>query len=131
MFITIGGVMMTRRWHFYALAMAIGLVQGGIQALSRSFYSRLIPKEQSAEFFGFYNMLGKFAVIFGPALMGMVGLAVKKMFMPRVPTIEEIEALGRLASRCGIASVLILFLMGGILFYFVDEKKGRSGAVLL
>jgi MFS transporter, UMF1 family len=131
MLITIGGVMMTQRWHFYVLAMAIGLVQGGIQALSRSFYSRLIPKEQSAEFFGFYNMLGKFAVIFGPALMGIVGLVVKKVFMPPVPTTQQIEALGRLASRCGIASVLILFLIGGILFYFVDEKKGRSEAVSL
>jgi UMF1 family MFS transporter len=131
MLITVGGVMMTQRWHFYVLAMAIGLVQGGIQALSRSFFSRLIPKEQSAEFFGFYNMLGKFAVIFGPALMGMVGLTVKRISMPPAPTIEQMEALGHLASRCGIASVLILFLMGGILFYFVDEKKGRSEAALL
>jgi UMF1 family MFS transporter len=128
MLITVGGVVMTQRWHFYVLAMAIGLVQGGIQALSRSFYSRLIPKEQSAEFFGFYNMLGKFAVIMGPALMGLVGLIVKRVSMPPTPTLDEIKAVGQLASRCGIASVLILFLAGGILFYFVDEKKGRAEA---
>ncbi len=131
MLITVGGVMMTRRWHFYVLAMAIGLVQGGIQALSRSFYSRLIPKEQSAEFYGFYNMLGKFAVIMGPALMGMVGLVVKRRFMPPAPTMEQVDAVGQLASRCGIASVLILFLAGGILFYFVDEKQGRREAALI
>ena len=65
---------MAETWHFYALAVAIGLFQGGIQALSRSFYTRLIPEEQSAEFFGFFNLLGKFAAVIGPVLMGTVTL---------------------------------------------------------
>jgi UMF1 family MFS transporter len=52
----------------------IGLFQGGIQALSRSLYTRIIPKKKSAEFFGFYNMLGKFAAVIGPALMGIITL---------------------------------------------------------
>jgi UMF1 family MFS transporter len=131
MLITLGGVMMTERWHFYVLAIAIGLVQGGIQALSRSFYTLLIPKQQSAEFFGFYNMLGKFATIFGPALMGVVGLVVKRILTPPVCTPEQLESIGRFASRCSIGSILVLFLIGGMLFFFVDERKGRSEAALL
>ena len=122
-FITIGvylivtfyGVMMTKTIEFYILAIVIGLVQGGIQALSRSFYSRLIPKDQSAEFYGFYNMLGKFAVIFGPVIIGTVGLVVRRMGYS-----------ANIASRAGIASVSILFLIGGALLYFVDEQKGKQ-----
>jgi MFS transporter, UMF1 family len=124
-------VMMTRKWEFYALAFFIGCVQGGIQALSRSYYSRLIPREQSAEYYGFFNMLGKFAVIFGPALMGVVGLCTKKIMMPASPTPEQITAVGHLASRCSIASILILFLIGAVLLYFVDEQKGRAEASYL
>ena len=129
--VTMWGVMMTQKMEFYILAIVIGLVQGGIQALSRSYYSRLIPKNQAAEYYGFYNMLGKFAVIFGPALMGLVGLIVKRILMPPAPTPEQMTAIGQLASRWGIGSILILFIIGGILFYFVDEEKGRQQAELL
>src|SRR5690606_37453763 len=61
--------------EFFIMAGAIGLVQGGVQSLSRSFYARMIPADKSAEFFGFYGMLGKFATIIGPLLMGWVGVA--------------------------------------------------------
>ena len=124
--ITVWGTMMTQKHEFYVLAVAIGLVQGGIQALSRSYYSRLIPKNQAAEYYGFYNMLGKFAVIIGPALMGIVGLIVKRMMMPPSPSPEQITAVSQLAARWGIGSILILFIIGAILFYFVDEEKGRE-----
>lgn len=113
--VTIWGVMMTRVVEFYVLAIVIGLVQGGIQALSRSFYSRLIPKDQSAEFYGFYNMLGKFAAILGPIIMGSVGLLVRHAGYS-----------ANIASRTGIASISILFIAGAILLYFVDEEKGRG-----
>ena len=129
--ITIWGTMMTRAMEFYILAVVIGLVQGGIQALSRSYYSRLIPKNKAAEYYGFYNMLGKFAAIFGPALMGLVGLIVKRVLMPPAPTPEQVVNVGQLASRWGIASILILFIIGAILFYFVDEEKGKQQAELL
>ena len=122
---------MTATWEFYAMAVVIGLVQGGIQALSRSYYSRLIPKNQAAEYYGFYNMLGKFAVIIGPALMGIVGLMVKRMMMPPSPSAEQITAVGQLAARWGIGSILILFVLGAVLFYFVDEDKGREQAEYL
>ncbi|MGD1969269.1 MAG: MFS transporter, partial [Desulfobacterales bacterium] len=129
--ITVWGAMMTQKIEFYILAIAIGLVQGGIQALSRSYYSRLIPKNKAAEYYGFYNMLGKFAVILGPVLMGLVGLTARRLLMPPAPTPEQVIAVGQMASRWGIASIVALFIVGAILFYFVDEEKGRQQAALL
>lgn len=98
---------MKATYEFYGLAILIGLVQGGIQAMSRSFYSRLIPHDQLAEFYGFYNMVGKFAVILGPVLIGITGIFFE-------------------SSRMGIASIVILFITGGVLLFFVDEKKGAE-----
>jgi UMF1 family MFS transporter len=60
--------------EFFIMAVVIGLVQGGVQALSRSFFARLIPAEKGGEYFGFYNMVGKFAAILGPLLMGATAL---------------------------------------------------------
>ncbi|NOZ75390.1 MAG: MFS transporter [FCB group bacterium] len=124
--VTIWGVMMTKKMEFYVLAIVIGMVQGGIQALSRSYYSRLIPKNQAGEFYGFFNMLGKFAVIIGPVLIGTVGLVVKGTLTPLASTPEQFEAVSQIASRWGIGSVALLFILGGILFYFVDEEKGKA-----
>ncbi len=104
--ITLCGYFISKPWHFYALAIAVGLVQGGIQSLSRSFYARLIPAEKSGEFFGFYNMLGKFAAVIGPALMGWVSLMTGN---PRV----------------SILSLLPLFIGGALLLLRVDEEEGR------
>lgn len=91
--VTLAAPFVTLSWHFYALAFTIGLVQGGVQSLSRSLYARLIPYGRHAEFFGFYNMLGKFAAILGPALTGVVALLTG-------------------SQRLGILSVLVLFLGG-------------------
>jgi UMF1 family MFS transporter len=126
--ITIWGAMMTEKYEFYVLAVAVGLVQGGIQALSRSYYARLIPAGQEAEYYGFYNMLGKFAAIIGPALMGIVGLSARRLLMPVSPTAEQIKAVGMEASRWSILSVIILFIVGAVLFYFTDQEKGRVEA---
>ena len=60
--------------QFYVLAACVGTVQGGVQALSRSYFMRLIPRERSGEYFGFYNMLAKFAAVLGPAAMGIVAV---------------------------------------------------------
>jgi len=130
-FITIWGTMMTTQQDFYILAIIVGLVQGGIQALSRSYYSRLIPKNQAAEYYGFYNMMGKFATILGPVLMGIVGLIARRVLMPPSPTPEQIVHVGQLASRWGISSISLLFIIGAILFFFVDEEKGRIEAAYL
>jgi UMF1 family MFS transporter len=131
MCITVWGSMIARKEEFYILAAFIGLVQGGIQALSRSYYSRLIPKNQAAEYYGFYNMLGKFAAIIGPALMGIVGLMVRQMLMPPSPTTEQLISIGQVASRWSMGSILILFIVGVVLFYFVDEEKGKEQAKYL
>ncbi|RJR45416.1 MAG: MFS transporter [Desulfobacteraceae bacterium] len=126
--ITLWGTMISRKEEFYVLAVGIGLVQGGIQALSRSYYTRLIPKGQSGEFFGFYNMLGKFAVILGPLLVGVVSLGARWLLLPDAPTPDEVTHAARAASRWGIGSILLLFLAGGVLLYFVDEEKGKVDA---
>jgi len=90
---------------FYTLAFLVGTVQGGIQALSRSFYSQLIPPDRAAEFYGFYNMLGKFAAIIGPILMGTVGRITGE-------------------PRAGIQSIALLFIVGGLLLWRCTEKPG-------
>jgi len=102
--ITLWASMMQETYEFFLLAAMIGLVQGGIQALSRSYYARMVPREQAAEFFGFYNFLGRFATIFGPLLIGFVAVMTE-------------------SSRLSIASVSLFFVAGGLLLYFVDEKK--------
>jgi len=115
--ITIWGAFMRNEREFYLLAIAIGLVQGGIQALSRSYYAKMIPVDKSAEYFGFYNMLGKFAAVLGPFLMGSVGLLVSK-----------ISGNSNLGTRASIVSVALLFVTGGVLFCFVHPaNKAESG----
>jgi UMF1 family MFS transporter len=105
--ITFLGYFMQQEWHFYFLAGMVGLFQGGIQALSRSLYTRIIPLDKSAEFFGFYNMLGKFAAVIGPFLMGSVTLATG-------------------SPRIGILSILILFFSGAIVLWKVDIQEGEK-----
>jgi len=128
MLVTLWGASMTKVSEFYMMACVIGLVQGGIQALSRSYFARFVPRGQSAEFYGFYNMLGKFAAIVGPALMGMTGLIAKRILLPDNPTAEQIQSLGMAATRTSIMAVLLLFILGALLLYFVDEQKGRTQA---
>ena len=72
--LSIGAYFMRTERQFYELAVGVSLVQGGVQALSRSYFSRLIPRERSGEYFGFYNMLGKFAAVLGPLVVGLVAL---------------------------------------------------------
>lgn len=126
--VTIWGATMDSVSEFYGLAAVIGLVQGGIQALSRSYYARFIPGGLNAEFFGFYNMLGKFAAIMGPALMGLTGLLVKRILLPSAPTAEQLHTIGLQATRSSIIAVLVLFFAGALLLYFVNEEKGKAEA---
>jgi UMF1 family MFS transporter len=124
--ITLWGTTMQVRSEFYILAVAIGLVQGGIQSLSRSYFARLIPAGRWAQYYGFYNMLGKFAAIIGPVLMGVVGLVARRLLMPEAPTPEQVVQVGQLAARWSIGSIALLFVIGGVLFYFVDEQRGQQ-----
>jgi UMF1 family MFS transporter len=104
LFILFWAVRMSEVYEFYLLAVMIALVQGGIQALSRSYYSKMIPQTHAAEFFGFYNFLGKFAAILGPMLIAFMALLTHD-------------------SRLSMASISIFFIIGAILLYSVDEKK--------
>ena len=104
--VTLLAYFMTVKLHFYILAALIGLFQGGVQALSRSLFTRLIPRGKEAEFFGFYNMLGKFAAVIGPIMMGWVTLATGNV-------------------RLGILSILILFISGALLLQKVDFEEGE------
>ncbi len=124
--VTLYATMLTSKFEFYLLAVAIATVQGGVQALSRSWYARMIPKNRAAEFYGFYNMLGKFAAIIGPALMGVVGLTARRLLMPAAPTALQMKEVGQLATRFSMASVVILFVIGMVLLHFVDEEKGKQ-----
>jgi UMF1 family MFS transporter len=72
-------------------------------------------------------MLGKFAAIVGPVLMGLTGSMAKKLLLlPPMPTEAQIIATGLTATRLSIVSVIVLFIAGGVLFYFVDEEKGKK-----
>jgi MFS transporter, UMF1 family len=102
--VAVWGFFMERQAEFYILAVAIGLVQGGVQSLSRSFYAKLIPSENAGEFFGFYNMLGKFAAVIGPFLMGWVSVASGD-------------------ARYSILAVIALFLGGAVVLYFVPRQQ--------
>ena len=108
--ITFLGYLMTDITHFYILAALIGLFQGGIQSLSRSLFTRLVPPNKEAEFFGFYNMLGKFAAVVGPILVGWITVITGN-------------------PRAGILSIVVLFIIGGLLLSRVDFKEGERIAL--
>tara|TARA_B100001094_G_scaffold331096_1_gene398334 strand:+ start:507 stop:1793 length:1287 start_codon:yes stop_codon:yes gene_type:complete len=115
MLILCGGYFVTEIWHFYCIAILIGCFQGGIQSLSRSLYSRIIPEKKSAEYYGFYNMLGKFAAVVGPLLMGTVTLLL-----------NDIIGDEQQAARFGLLSVGILFILGAYVFSKVDIAEGEA-----
>lgn len=102
---------LTTSFDFYLLAIAIGLVQGGVQSLSRSLYARLIPHQRSAEFFGLFNMVGKFAAILGPLLMALVPVVFSGA-----------------AARDSILPLLLLFAIGGGLLWKVNVADGMRDA---
>jgi UMF1 family MFS transporter len=107
--ISVGGYFLEKTWHFWVLAFMVGLVQGGTQALSRSMFGSMVPKERSGEFFGFYSMSDKFAGIVGPLAFGTVGALTG-------------------SSRFGIVSLVVFFLVGGLLLTRVDTAKGVADA---
>ena len=107
--VTVWAYFMTTVVEFYVLAVVVGLVQGGVQAISRSLYARFVPAEQSGEFFGFFNMIGRFAAIIGPSLVAVTGLLTG-------------------SSRLGILSVIVVLVIGMVLLTFVREQE-RTVAV--
>lgn len=104
--ISVLGFFMTEGWHFWALALGVATVQGGIQALSRSLYASMIPEGRATEFFGFYSVSSKFAGIAGPLVFAIVG-----------------QSLG--SSRWSILSLIAFFVVGAALLTRVDIDQGR------
>jgi UMF1 family MFS transporter len=103
---------MHSKYEFFGIAFLIATVQGGIQSLSRSYFAGLIPPDKSAEYFGFYNMLGKFATIIGPILIGITNLVFGLVIKDAV-----------IVTRIGMLSIVLLFLGGAYTLSLVDEKK--------
>ncbi|HEX6570898.1 MAG TPA: MFS transporter [Steroidobacteraceae bacterium] len=95
---------------FYLLAFVVGLVQGGIQSLSRSYYGRLVPRDKSSEFFGFYNMMGKASAIIGPTLVGVTAAVTGD-------------------SRLSILSIIVLFLAGAALLVVAARSERQNSSL--
>ncbi len=104
--ICIVGYFMTSGTHFLVLAVLVGTVQGGTQALSRSLFASLIPREKSGEFFGFFGTVEKFAGILGPATFAVVNIVTG-------------------SSRGAIIAVIAFFVIGGALLAMVDVPEGQ------
>ncbi len=115
MVIILSGYFVTEAWHFYVIAGMIGCFQGGIQTLSRSLYARIIPENKSAQFFGFFNMWGKFAAVIGPLLMGSVTLILSNIIDDQV-----------LSARIGLQSIMILFILGALVLSKVNVSEGEK-----
>ena len=127
------GFFVQQAWQFWVLAILVSTSQGGIQALSRSVFGKMLPeKERSSEFFGFYDIFGKFSAIMGPALFGGVVAWVGDWLMRRQGIVEAeasaetLDAIARQASPWGVLSVLLIFLIGGALYFFVLPRVERA-----
>ena len=93
----------TTATEFYAMAIVVGLVIGGVQAVSRAYFSSIIPKDKEAQFFGFYNLVGKSAVVAGPALLAWISMIFN-------------------TPRAGILGLLVLFIPGLILLWMIPKE---------
>ncbi|WFR55692.1 MFS transporter [Anaerocolumna sp. AGMB13025] len=97
-------------WHIFILGALIGSAQGGVQALSRSYYARIVPKEKSNEFFGFYNIFGKFSAIVGPTVMSLTTTLTGN-------------------AKLSILGIIPLFLIGFAIFITLPKEHSFSSEV--
>jgi MFS transporter, UMF1 family len=111
LFITVLGYFMTTAAHFFALAILVGMVQGGTQALSRSLFASMIPRHKSSEFFAFFSVFERYAGVLGPAIFAFI-----------------IEVTG--SGRTAILAVAFFFISGAAVLAFVDVNAGRAAARL-
>jgi UMF1 family MFS transporter len=125
MFISIIAFKVSASWHFWVIAALVATSQGGIQALSRSIFGKMIPdRNRSNEFFGFFEIFGKFSAIMGPWLFGFAGMKAAEIIKRNNPQITQ-DALDKAASPYGVLSVLIIFILGA-LFYVLYLKSSKS-----
>lgn len=102
---------------FLILGFLVGTAQGGIQALSRSYFGKLVPPEHANEFFGFFDIFGKFSSVMGPALFGLA-----------IQLASQAGLDGASASRWGILSVVIMFIIGGGIFLAAVPPEKKPGS---
>ena len=107
--ITVLGYFMTSSVHFFALAILVGMVQGGTQALSRSLFAAMIPRHKSSEFFAFFSVFERYAGVLGPAIFAFV-----------------VDATG--SGRSAILAVSLFFIVGAAILTKVDVEAGRRAA---
>lgn len=107
--IAVFGFFITAPWHFWALAIVVGLVQGGAQALSRSLYATMTPRAKASEFFSFFSIFEKFGGVVGPALFGVVAMLTG-------------------TNRLAIVSLIVFFVAGVAILARVDLEEGRRVA---
>lgn len=119
--ITIFAFFLRSEWQFWVLAILVATSQGGIQALSRSMFGKIIPdKARTGEFFGFYDIFGKFSAIIGPTLVGLTTtFAINVISRTSAAAPEAIEAQ---AAPWGVLSILLMFIIGGGAYFFVLPK---------
>jgi MFS transporter, UMF1 family len=107
--VSVIGYFLEHTWQFFLLAFLVGMVQGGSQALSRSLFARMIPKERSSEYFGFFSVFEKFGQIFGPAVFAAAVMISG-------------------SSRTAVLSVILFFVVGALLLIRVDVAAGEAQA---
>jgi len=103
------GYFLSQTWHFFVLAFLVGMVQGGSQALSRSLFARMIPRDRSSEYFGFFSVFEKFGQIFGPLVFA-----------------AAVTMTG--SSRAAVISVILFFIAGAAVLSRVDVAAGEAQA---
>ncbi len=121
-FITVYAVFLDKPYEFWILAVCVGLFQGTIQAMSRSYFAKIIPREKAGEYFGIYDIFGKGAAFIGTLLVGVVTDAF-------TPYFERLTAQGTetviTAQSLGVAALAVMFLIG-LAFFIVAVRAGRK-----
>ena len=96
--IAVFAIQLDKQWEFWLLAVLVGMFQGAIQALSRSYFAKIIPAEKSGEYFGIYDICGKGASFMGTTLVGIVAQVTN-------------------VANAGVGIIAVLFMVGFVLFH--------------
>jgi UMF1 family MFS transporter len=115
-FICVAGALLLRTSRdFMIIAAIVGMAQGGVQALSRSYFAKIIPGNEAAEYFGFLNLVGKFSAILGPMAVGAVAFGIHRLGVA-----------SHLASRIAMSSIVVFFVAGGLLLMAAEAKRRQA-----
>jgi UMF1 family MFS transporter len=121
-FINIFAIFLQSQWQFWMLAVMVGMFQGGIQALSRSYLGKIIPAEHSGEYYGLMDICGKGASFLGSTMIGLVSSATEGMTFNVFGVALQNESIA-------VSSLVILFIIGYVLFCKADKLTKQQIAV--